>query len=82
MERIIREIFEKVIIYERDFIKMDRKVAGEIRRLADQRLSRSNGEQKEKAYDMMYEVALRAEEEGFMLGFKYALKLIAVVLRD
>ena len=48
IQGIIREIFEKVIIYERDFIKMDRKVAGEIRRLADQRLSRATGEQKEK----------------------------------
>ena len=80
MEELLSKIYERIVFYEKDCISLgtefDRKLAT---KLAALKGSISDDEM-EKLRELLYWVALLEEKDGFRLGVRFTLKLLAEIL--
>ena len=80
MEELLSKIYERIVFYEKDCISLgtefDRKLA---KKLAALKGSISDDEM-EKLRELLYWVALLEEKDGFRLGVRFTLKLLAEIL--
>ena len=80
MEELLSKIYERIVFYEKDCISLgtefDRKLA---KKLASMEGSISDDEM-EKLRELLYWVALLEEKDGFRLGVRFTLKLVAEIL--
>ena len=80
MEELLSKIYERIVFYEKDCISLgtefDRKLA---KKLAALKVSISDDEM-EKLRELIYWVALLEEKDGFRLGLRFTLKLLAEIL--
>ena len=82
MNELLKKVFETVIIYEKDTVKMGGRVYAEINQLVQSSKDQFADSDMEKIKSLLYQTALTAEEEGFQLGLKYALKIMMDLLSD
>lgn len=74
------KIYENVIRHEEETVSMERRVTEEIIRLSKPYEEQLSSKELEKLQDTMFSVALTAEHEGFQLGVKYIIRLLAECL--
>ena len=82
MNELLKKIYESVIYYEKDTVKMGSHVDVEIHKLIEQYADQLPSSDMEKIKSLLFQTALTAEQEGFQLGLKYALKILVDLLSD
>lgn len=82
MNELLKKIYESVITYEEDTIKMGSRVELEIKELIKHDAEQWSDEEKNKIKSLLYQTALTAEQEGFQLGIKYTLKMLFDIFAD
>ena len=80
MKEIWEKIYEKVIYQEEDGQKVEKVLDMEINKLLMPYESRFNKNELETIRDLMYAIESKAMKEGFWLGARYVLLLLASML--
>ena len=75
MKRLLRKIFDEIIIYEKDYIEMDAEINKEIDKYITEYIKNMNSEEIEELKNLLYEITKISEREGFFLGLKYVIKV-------
>jgi len=82
MKFILKKFFQQIVAYETDAVNMTWRVDVEIKELTEKYWSDEKKQNKDEFKDTLYQTAFIAEQEGFLLGMKYAFKLIVALLSD
>lgn len=80
MSELLLKIYENVIRYEEEAISMEKRITGEVDRLTKPYARKLDIKELETMQDIIFDIALTAEQEGFQLGVKYLAKLLAECL--
>lgn len=75
MDKLLKKIFDDIISYEKDFIKMDAIVNREIEKHTAEYQEKMNREEMEELKNLLYEITKISEREGFFLGIRYAVRI-------
>lgn len=75
MDKLLKKIFDDIISYEKDFIKMDAIVNREIEKHTAEYQEKMNIEETEELKNLLYEITKISEREGFFLGIRYAVRI-------
>lgn len=75
MDKFLKKIFDDIISYEKDFIKMDAIVNREIEKHTAEYQEKMNREEMEELKNLLYEITKISEREGFFLGIRYAVRV-------
>lgn len=76
MERLLKKIYEGAVKDEPEAVGMEKAVSGYVVELLKP-YERLDDKGREEIKDMLFSVALMAEQEGFELGVRTVLKLLA-----
>lgn len=82
MNDLLKKIYNDVLVYERDVVKINKKVDEEINRLVEPYTKQLSDDEMEKLKEMLSIVGLTAEQVGFENGVRFALKLLYPLLND
>ena len=80
MTELLLKIYENVIRHEKEAINMEKRITEEVDRVVKPYEGKLNIEELEAMQDIIFDIALTAEQEGFQLGVKYFAKLLAECL--
>lgn len=80
MSELLLKIYENVIRYEKEAISMEKRVTEKVDRIGKPYEGKLDIEELETMQDIIFDIALTAEQEGFQLGVKYLAKLLAECL--
>lgn len=80
MSELLLKIYENIVRHEEESINMEKRVSEKVIQLSKPFEKKLSIEELEKVQDIMFEIALNAEHEGFQLGAKYFAKLLAECL--
>ena len=75
MKELIKKIYETIIYYEKDAIKMDARINTEIEKLLASYIKDYPETNMNEIKELLYQATLIAQNEGFHLGMRYILKL-------
>lgn len=75
MDKLLKKIFDEIVSYEKDFIKMDAIINREIEKHAAVYQTKMNREDIEELKNLLYEISRISEREGFFLGIRYAIRI-------
>lgn len=75
MNKLLKRIFDEIISYEKDFIKMDAIINREIEKHTAVYQTKMNREDIEELKNLLYEISRISEREGFFLGIRYAIRI-------
>lgn len=79
MSKLLK-IYENVVRYGEEAVNMEKRITEEVKKITKPYEKNLSIEELEKLQDIMFEIALIAEHEGFLLGTKYLAKLLAECL--
>lgn len=82
MDELIKKIYMEVILYEDDVLKSGKQLDKEVADLLKTYEDELDEKHMEIVKTLMYQTILIAEQEGFWLGIKYAVKLMVEILSD
>lgn len=82
MSELLLKIYERVISSEEATFKMELRVNDWVEKLTKDYKKQLREEEMEKLRDLMYSIALKAEQEGFQLGIQFTLQLIKELNTD
>lgn len=82
MNELFKKIYESVICYEEDVIQMGAELDKEIDSLISNCDASFDAEEIETIKTLMYQAILSAEQTGFYLGVKYAVKMLLELLSN
>ena len=83
MNELLKRIFTDIISREDDSFKTDKYIDQQIQEIINEHRHLINSdEEQEELRSLLYETALIAEQEGFVLGMKYLLKIALALLSD
>lgn len=80
MSELLLKIYENVIRYEEEAISMEKRITEEVDRITKPYEGKLDIEELETMQDIIFDIALTAEQEGFQLGVKYLAKLLTECL--
>ena len=80
MDKLLKKIYKEVINHEKETIYTYRKVDDEINSLIKPYESRLNPEELEELKNMLYTIAVTAEQAGFEVGVQFITKLLCSML--
>lgn len=80
MSDLLLKIYENVIRFEKETISMEQRVTQEVDRITKPYKDKLSIDELEKLQDLLFEIALTAEQEGFQLGVMCLIKLFAECL--
>ena len=80
-DNLLKKIFDDVIYYEADAIEIGRSIENEVKKLMTPYVSKMDEKEKESFEDTCYDISYYAELGGFHLGLKYAVKILAEILK-
>ena len=80
MSDLILKFYENVISHEEEAISMEKRVTEEVDRITKPYEGTMTREEFEKLQDLLFDISLVAEQEGFQLGIKIFAKLLAECL--
>lgn len=75
MDKLLKKIFDEIVSYEKDFIKMDAIINREIEKHTAVYQTKMNREDIEELKNLLYEISRISEREGFFLGIRYAIRI-------
>lgn len=79
MRELFERFFSEFVVYEKDYIKMDCEIVKGVDRIVECYATKG---QKDDLKDTLYNLSGECEREGFLLGAKYATKLLLFLLSD
>lgn len=82
MNDLLKRIFTDVVSQEEDSIKADKYMDAEVQKIVDNYKEKLNADELEELRGLLYQVALIAKQEGFVLGMKYLFKIAVPFLKD
>lgn len=80
MSELVLKIYENIVRHEDEAIHMEKHISEKAIQLSRPFEKKLSIEEMEELQDIMFEIALTAEHEGFQLGAKYFAKLLAECL--
>lgn len=81
MKNLLNKIYEDVISNEPDVIKKNCRMDDEIKNIIKSHMKDAD-ELPEDIRDTYFDVAFLAQRQGFILGMRYAVKLLMELLSD
>lgn len=82
MNELLRKIYTLIIKPQSDTVKIERCVDEEVFRLVEPLKERLTGEEMEKLTDLIFTATFTAEQAGFEVGVRFAIKLLSGLLLD
>lgn len=82
MEKMIRELYRNMLREQEGADKISRGTEEEIRNLLRGEEKEMGKEENDKCRDFACYIASAAEENGFVMGFKYAFRLFAECMQE
>ena len=80
-DNLLKKIFDDVIAYEAEAIEIRSRIEDEVKKLMTPYVSQMDEKEKEAFEDTCYDISYYAELGGFRLGLKYAVKILAEILK-
>lgn len=80
-DNLLKKIFDDVVCYEEEAIEIRNSIEDEVKKLMTPYVSEIDDKEKEAFEDMCYDISYYAELGGFRLGMKYAVKILAEILK-
>ena len=81
MKDLLKKIYNDVLVYESDVVKINLQVDEEINHLVEPYKKQLSDEETEKLKEMLSIVGLTAEQAGFENGVRFAVKLLYSLLK-
>lgn len=82
MKELLKRIFTDVISREEDSLATDKYIDNKVQEIVDGYAEKLKDEELEELRGLLYQTALIAEQEGFVLGMKYMLKIAISLLSN
>lgn len=82
MKELLMKIYNSVLVYEDDVVNISKVVDDEINLLVEPYQTRLSDDELETLKDLLSSTALIAEQTGFEVGMRFAIKLIFSLLSD
>lgn len=82
MNNVWNKIFEDIIRYEKEGVEMEQHLDKQIQAIIDKYAKQTTEDQIEKLRNHLSYIALIAEQEGFQLGVRFAIKLLLSLIKD
>lgn len=82
MEELIKKIYVEIISYEKDVLKTGTELDKEVIDLIKPYQEELDEKTLEIVKTLMYQAILVAEQTGFWIGIKYAVKFMMKILSD
>ena len=82
MKDLLMKIYNSVLVYEDDVVNISKVVDDEINLLVEPYQTRLSDDELETLKDLLSSTALTAEQTGFEVGMRFAIKLIFSLLSD
>lgn len=82
MNELLRKIYNDVLVYEHDVVKINKQVDKEINQFIEPYKKQLQDNELEKLNDFLSTVTLTAEQAGFENGVRFIVKLLYSLLSD
>lgn len=82
MEELLKKIYENIIYYEKDTLKMDKRINAEIDKLIESYRNDFPESDIQTVKELIHQATFIAQKEGFRLGMSYMLKLWICLLSE
>lgn len=82
MKELLMKIYNNVLVYEDDVVNVSKVIDDEINLLVEPYQTRLSDDELETLKDLLSSTALTAEQTGFEVGMRFAIKLIFSLLSD
>lgn len=82
MNELLKKIYNNVLVYEEQVTKISKVVDDEINTLIEPYQDKLSDTELEELKDLLSSTALVAEQTGFEIGMRFAIKLIVSMLAD
>lgn len=82
MNELLKKIYNNVLVYEEQVINISKVVDDEINNLMEPHQNKLSATELEELKDLLSSTALVAEQTGFEIGMRFAIKLIVSMLAD
>lgn len=82
MNELLKKIYEEVIYYEKDMFEAEKQIDTQINQLIEPYTNELTENDMELIKTLMYQTSLIAEQKGFLLGMKYMLKMLIMILSE
>lgn len=82
MNELFRKIYNDVLVYEHDVVKINKQVDKEINQFIELYKKQLQDDELEKLNDILSTVILTAEQAGFENGVRFAVKLLYSLLSN
>lgn len=82
MNDLLRKIYMLIVKQQSDTVKIERYVDEEAYRLVEPLKERLTDDEMEKLTDLIFTANLTAEQAGFEIGVRFALKFLSGLLPD
>lgn len=82
MNELLQKIYNNVLVYEEQVINISKVVDDEINNLIEPHQNKLSATELEELKDLLSSTALVAEQTGFEIGMRFAIKLIVSMLAD
>ena len=76
MNNLLLKIYEGAIRHEEEAINMEKRITKEVDRITKPYEGTMTRKEFEGLQDLLFDISLVAEQEGFALGVRYAVKLL------
>ena len=76
MSELLKRIYENVIRYEKESISMEKRITKAVDAICKPYKGKLSADELEELQDIMFEIALSGEQEGFQLGVMCFTKLL------
>lgn len=80
MNNLLLKIYENVIRYEKEAISMEKRITKEVDAICKPYKGKLSADELEELQDILFEIALSGEQEGFQLGVLSLIKLLIEIL--
>lgn len=82
MGKIVKKIYEEIVRNEADAIKLNSTMDDEIKHIMESVIHKGSELEMEELQNLFFDVALSAQRKGFLLGMRYAVKILAEILES
>ncbi len=79
---LLKKIFESVIVYENEAISTSHRIDDKVRSRIKPYVCQMGEEERERFENMCNDISYFSKLGGFCLGVKYAVKILAEILKE
>lgn len=82
MRKLLKKIYNNVLVYERNVINMNKDVEKEISILVEPYATKLSDDEMEELKNLLSAIALTAEQTGFEMGIRFTIKSMISLIMD